>query len=329
MFPILAQAQPGQFNRVVDSIARTPLSKIVILVLVLTVLRLAIAPYLKSVAMHRRSGVYSFARFANETLDAIIYAGVFVFLLIRPFAVQMFQIPTGSMLDTLQIGDFIVANKAVYRYSEPKVGDIVVFRPPKGAIQDPTYIDEDGQVNQDFIKRCVGVPGDVVEVKDGKLWRNGKVADEPFVRVENGSQNIENYYKLVHYTGTYAPFRDKFIPVDAEAPFSSYPRVNYASNRFSVGFDYGIGTLSIEKGLDGNLHMVSKSEDELTPEERQLSRDLCDLPPAPIPKGFFLMMGDNRNGSFDSRFWGLVPRSAVIGRAEFVVWPMARWRRAR
>ena len=182
MYPLLATTEPAQANRLIDTIARTPLSRIIILVVVLTAIRLILAPYLKSIPVHRRSGLYGAFRILNESLDAIVYAGVFVFLIIRPFGIQMFQIPTGSMLDTLQINDFIVANKAIYRYSDPKVGDIVVFRPPAGAIQDPSYIDPDGQVNQDYIKRCVGVPGDLVEIKDHKLWRNGKAIDEPFLR---------------------------------------------------------------------------------------------------------------------------------------------------
>lgn len=79
-----------------------------------TVIRVALAPYLAKVPRHLRSGAYSAARFSNEFLDAVIYAGVFVFLVIRPFCVQAFRIPSESMVDTLLINDFIVANKAIY-----------------------------------------------------------------------------------------------------------------------------------------------------------------------------------------------------------------------
>lgn len=321
MFPLLAQTQPSQVNRLIDSIARTPLSRIILLVVALTIVRVVLAPYLKSVPVHLRSGGYGFWRFVNESLDAVIYAGVFVFLIIRPFGIQMFQIPTGSMLDTLQINDYIVANKAIYRYSDPKIGDIVVFRPPNGAIQDTSYIDPDGQVNQDYIKRCVGVPGDLVEVKDGKLWRNGVAINEPYLR----EQDIRNFYKLVFYNGPYGKFHGKYVPVDADQPFNQHPRVN--GGQVTIGFDYVIGAEKIITDEIGMRQIVPKPD--LSPEEQQLTNDLCDAAPAKIPPGFFLMMGDNRNESFDGRFWGLIPKSAIIGRSEAVMWPPARWRRTR
>ena len=329
MFPLLAQAQPAQANRLIDTIARTPLSRIIILVVVLTVVRLALAPYLSSVPVHKRDMLHGACRILNETFDAIIYAGVFVFLIIRPFCIQMFQIPTGSMLETLQINDFIVANKAIYRYSDPKVGDIVVFRPPDGAIQDPSYIDPDGQVNQDYIKRCVGVPGDLVEVKDKKLWRNGKPVDEPYLSEPN--REINNFYKLVHYTGKYATgpyaiYHDAYVPVDAPTDFSGHPRVNDGrANGVPIGFNYVIAAASIVV-IDGERQIVAKDDESRTPQEVHLNDELCDAPPAKIPPGFFLMMGDNRNQSFDGRFWGLIPRSALIGRSEAVMWPPSRWR---
>jgi signal peptidase I len=330
VFPLLAQTQPAQANRLIDTIARTPLSRIILLVVVLTAIRLLVAPYLRSVPIHKRDTWYAACRFLNETFDAVIYAGVFVFLLIRPFCIQMFQIPTGSMLETLQINDFIVANKAVYRYSDPKVGDIVVFRPPNGAIQDPSYIDPDGQVNQDYIKRCVGVPGDLVEVKDGKLWRNGKPVAEPYLSDPN--RYIKNFYKLVHYTGKYATgdyknYDDAYVPVNAPFEFSSHPRINDGrSTGVPIGFNFVIAASSIVV-IDGERQIIPKDDESRTPQEVRLNDELCDAPPARIPPGYFLMMGDNRNWSFDGRFWGLIPRSAIIGRSEAVMWPPSRWRR--
>ena len=163
----------------IDSAARTPLSQVVIGVAVLTVLRMALAPYLKNTPQHLRLGTYSFVRFLNEVLDAIIYAGVFVFMIIRPFGIQAFLIPSGSMWPTLYVNDFIVANKAIYRYTDPRVNDIVVFRPPIQAVN-PDQKDSEGQVKVDFIKRCVGTPGDVVELREGVLYRNGKPVPDPY-----------------------------------------------------------------------------------------------------------------------------------------------------
>lgn len=297
MWQFWAQAEPsGGMADTIDRLARTPISQIVLFAVVATVLRLALQIYTRGVPKHLQSGVFRVATFFNEALDAVIYALIFVFLVIRPFGVQAFRIPSGSMLETLQINDFIVANKAIYRYSDPKAGDIVVFKPPKRALRDPS-------VEQDFIKRCVGVPGDVVEVRDDVLYRNGKAVYEPHAAFleEVGStgyrvlrpderklrQRID--YKLVEYQG-------KFWPLSITGEF----------------VNAGIGV---------------QLPDEFRVEDSQMMHTLRELPAAPIPKGFYLMMGDNRYGSFDGRFWGLVPRDDIIGRSEVIWLPLNRWRR--
>ncbi|MEQ1933672.1 MAG: signal peptidase I [Fimbriimonadaceae bacterium] len=184
----------------IDALARTPLSQIVVLVSICTVLRLALAPYLSKIPpKHKVSGGYKAARIFNELFDAIIYAGIFVFLLIRPFVLQAFRIPSESMLDTLKVNDFIVANKFVYRFGDPKVNDIVVFRPPVNACN-PDQIDSDGQVKADFIKRCIGVAGNVIEIRGGKVYRDGQLAAEPFLKADSRSD-----FKLVNYKGQYWP----------------------------------------------------------------------------------------------------------------------------
>lgn len=186
----------------IDKIARTPLSQIVIFVAVCTVIRLALVPKLFNTPKHLRSGAYTAAHIGNEICDALIYAGVFVFLIIRPFGVQTFFIPSESMLDTLKVKDYIVANKLIYRYTEPKVGDIVVFRPPVEALKP-------GQGETDFIKRCIGVPGQTIEVKAGKVYRDGVPVDEPYLREAPYWD-----YKMVEVDGVY-------WPVSSEAGFYS------------------------------------------------------------------------------------------------------------
>ncbi len=297
MLPLWAQvAEPNKFADFIDQLARTPLSKVIIFVSVCTVLRIAIAPYLQGVPKHLRggSGVRA-AKFFNEALDALVYAGVFVFLLIRPYCIQAFKIPSGSMLDTLQINDFIVANKAIYRFTEPKHGDIIVFRPPKRAILDEKNFDSDGEVNVDYIKRCIGLPGDIVEIKNGDLYRNGQKVVEPYLK-----KTINNWlpekapcdFKLVKYKDQYWPVQTTADLVNAE---------------------------SLENGVAKDYQLNNSNEMEL----------VRNLPPVPIPKGFLLMVGDNRSQSFDGRCWGLVPREDVIGRAEVIWMPMSRWRSVR
>lgn len=323
MNPLFAQAV-SQPSRLIDTIARTPLSKIIILAVICTAIRLILYPYLKKVPVHLRSGTYPILGFINESLDAIVYAAVLVFLVIRPFGVQMFQIPSGSMENTLLVNDFIVANKAVYRYSDPKVGDIIVFRPPRGAINDLSMLDSQGRVNQDFIKRCVGVPGDTVEIKNGSLYRNGVKANEPFLK----EKDIVGAFKLVEYKGSYK-FESKYVPAFTLDPeFSAGSIVNFhGDNQMGFGYatcrNYAIGLEDID--TEGNQERL-RFKAFLSPEDEKAMKELATAPPAKIPAGYYLMCGDNRNGSLDARYWGLIPRSAIVGRSEAIVFPFKRWR---
>ena len=177
----------------------------------------------------------------RENVEAIVIAVVLA-LLIRTFGVQAFKIPSGSMLETLQIGDHILVNKLSYGlkmpfFGEPLVGgnnprhgDIVVFAYP----EDP---------RKDFIKRVVGVAGDRLEIRDKQLYRNGKpVPHEP-----------------------YAVFKDP---------------VFYRK--------------------------------ELSPRD--------NMGPITVPEGMLFTMGDNRDHSSDSRYWGYVDVRSVKGKAFMIYW---------
>jgi signal peptidase I len=104
-------------------------------------------------------------REAKEWLHSIVVALILT-LIIRTFIVQAFKIPSGSMRPTLLEGDKLFVNKYLYRFEAPKRGDIIVFRFPT----DP---------KKDFIKRLVAVGGETVEIRDGKIYVNGEVIDDP------------------------------------------------------------------------------------------------------------------------------------------------------
>lgn len=176
----------------------------------------------------------------RENLEAIAVA-VILALFIRAFVVQAFKIPSGSMLNTLQIGDHILVNKFIYGIKlpfshivvipikHPRREDIIVFEFP----EDP---------RKDFIKRVIGVPGDVIEIKDKRLYVNHKLMERD-----------------------YAIYKDPRI-----LPAGVQPRDNFG--------------------------------------------------PVTVPEGKLFVMGDNRDQSYDSRFWGFVDYKAVKGKAFIIYW---------
>lgn len=174
--------------------------------------------------------------------------------------VQAFVIPTGSMEDTLLIGDHLLVDKLAYApggpvskyllpYEQPKHGDIIVFRYP-------------ADITQTFVKRVVGVPGDRLKMINRVVYRNGVQLNEPYV-----------YHKL-----TYDETRDNF-------PGEPLP--------------YG--------GLQGDLQ-----RDML--EHHVVNGEIV------VPPDSYFAMGDNRDNSLDSRYWGFVPRENIIGKPLLIYW---------
>jgi signal peptidase I len=159
----------------VEWIANLNVRYVLLISAVLTLVRLGLTPWnTRSVRSPdvRLSPLHSPRLYAlNELVESAVLAFILVFLVIRPFVVQAFYIPTGSMRPTLLEGDRILVDKFTMRLREPIVGDILVFKAPREA--DLREIE--------FIKRCVGVPGDVVEIRDGVLYRNGKAINEPYI----------------------------------------------------------------------------------------------------------------------------------------------------
>lgn len=175
-----------------------------------------------------------------EYAEAIVTALVLA-LLIRAFVVQAFKIPSGSMKPTLLVGDHILVNKLIYglripftddrvlTFHKPERGEIIVFKWPR-------------DTSRDFIKRVIGLPGDVVEIRDKEVFVNGGALDEPYVQ-----------------------------HVDSEVEPARYgPRDNYG--------------------------------------------------PINVPEGQYFVMGDNRDQSEDSRYWGFVEFKLIKGEAMFIYW---------
>jgi len=180
----------------------------------------------------------------REYGEAIVVAVVLA-LLIRAFVVQAFTIPSGSMMDTLLVGDYILVNKFLYGpeipladvrlpgLRVPRHGDIIVFKYPQ---------DE----KRDFIKRIVATPGDEVQIRGGQVFVNGRALEEPYVK-----------------------------------PGSAGP--GHGGQSGYCGSAFG-----------------------------------CE--PTVVPADSYFVMGDNRDNSQDSRYWGFVKRDKIKGKAFLVYW---------
>ena len=177
-----------------------------------------------------------------------------IVLVLRSFLVEPFQIPSGSMLPTLEVGDFILVNKFEYGLRLPVIGTKVVElnNPQRGDVMVFKY-PEDGKTN--YIKRVVGIPGDLIKYEDKTLTINGKPIDE----------------KLL----------------------ASLPK-----NKL------------YEEQLGDIKHQILKTKRYPNLGAEGLWK---------IPEGQYFMMGDNRDNSNDSRFWGLVPDELIVGKA-FAIW---------
>jgi signal peptidase I len=193
---------------------------------------------------------------------------LFIVFLLRGFIAEPFRIPSGSMLPTLEVGDFILVNK--YQYGirlpvlhkkvlatgAPKRGDIMVFRWP-----------EDNKTN--YIKRVIGLPGDTIEYRNKQLFING--------------QRIETVD-----AGEYTPF-----PMNR--------RSSRALNRFTQMIPTAAAAESVEYSILIDNYQRAKINDKIT-----------------VPPGHYFMLGDNRDHSLDSRFWGFVPDQNIVGKAFFI-----------
>jgi signal peptidase I len=159
------------FSRISEQLADIQISAIGMFAFVLTIIRLGLV----------RSPTAA-ARAFTEVIEAALIAVVLVFMIIQPFVMKSFYIPTGSMLPTLVDNDHIVVNKLLYRVAKPSREDVVVFvAPPQALLLAPEGpSDDDSPTN--YIKRLIGVSGDVIEVHHGYITVGGEAASHGDIR---------------------------------------------------------------------------------------------------------------------------------------------------
>jgi signal peptidase I len=208
----------------------------------------------------RKAGEPWWVEYAKSFFPVILA----VFLL-RSFLVEPFKIPSGSMIPTLHVGDFILVNK--FTYGNPQRGDVMVFHYP----ENPAI---------DYIKRVVGLPGDEVIYRGKQLLING-VAQEQ--KSEGEYNYVDNGLSFVH------------------------------TNRYAENLSGHIHPILINPELP-SYHAGSVSD---FPQREQCSYSFEEVH-CTVPKGHYFMMGDNRDNSRDSRYWGFVPDKMIVGKAFFI-----------
>ncbi|MDD7804892.1 MAG: signal peptidase I [Endozoicomonas sp. (ex Botrylloides leachii)] len=183
-------------------------------------------------------------------------------LVLRSFLFEPFQIPSGSMIPTLQVGDFILVNKYEYGLRLPVLGTkiLAVHEPQRG---DVMVFKEPMNPSINFIKRVIGLPGDVIAYRNKTLTINGKPVPRTFVAQMEGDNYLYRLY-------------DEKIGNDT----------------------HQIQTLPNRMGREGQWV---------------------------VPKGSYFVMGDNRDLSNDSRYWGFVPEKDILGKAVYIWMHWPKW----
>ncbi|BFI95995.1 MAG: signal peptidase I [Rhodanobacter sp.] len=244
----------------------------------------------------------------NEYVDPVavdwarsLFPVVLVVLVLRSFVAEPFRIPSGSMMPTLDVGDFILVNKFAYGLrlpafntkfldlGEPKRGDVVVFRWPGYLCHDASgKLVRSGDIScadphapvpsQNWIKRVIGLPGDTVEIQGSDLVINGKP-----------------------------------VKADEIGPYVGNPQRDEERLMLDMGATVWEEHLVREDGKVVN-HTIARMPAYFTPNSIPNA-----VVPSKVPPDCYLVMGDNRNNSTDSRWWGCLPEQDLAGKA-FMIW---------
>ncbi|MBI5005540.1 MAG: signal peptidase I [Nitrosomonadales bacterium] len=204
---------------------------------------------------------------------------ILVVFLLRSFLIEPFKIPSGSMIPTLHVGDFILVNRYTYglrlpivnkkfiEINQPQRGDVVVFHYP-----------EDTSI--DYIKRLVGVPGDELVYRNKRLWVNGV---EQTLQRDGDFNYVESELRFVH----------------------------------TERYNENLGGRTHAVLLNPDMPQVHLGNVANFPQYEQCSYSEREVK-CVVPAGHYFMMGDNRDNSRDSRYWGFVPDEMLVGKAFFI-----------
>ncbi|MCR4917452.1 MAG: signal peptidase I [Alphaproteobacteria bacterium] len=248
----------------------------------------------------------------REWFDTLFY-GILIAIVFRSFLIEPFNIPSGSMIPTLEVGDHIFIKKWSYGYSrysfpfgswglwngrffksELKVGDVIVFREPT-------------QGKDDFVKRLIGLPGDTIQMIGGRLYINGKIVERknprPYVVAE-----VPKSLRSGYSQGNMVVKGNKLL-VDRKPAEFDYT-IEYKSDDYCNETVCGIKLVTeyTEVLPNGVEHKIIERSDDM---------EYDNTEPFVVPENKLFFMGDNRDNSNDSRYFGAVPVDNVLGRVWF------------
>lgn len=226
----------------------------------------------------------------RENVESIIIA-IILAVIMRQFVVQAFKIPSESMKETLLVGDHILVNKFLYRFTPPKLFDVIVFKYP-------------WENNRDFIKRIVALPGDRVEVRDQQVFVNDRLVKEPYAEYKARRPRPSQFGPVV------VPKKGDKIEIRTDKRL-------YINGK----------PVAVPKGMfrpDDHGPPVSGFQTfygSLFPKGATLDRPVG---PIAVDKDHYFTLGDNRDNSKDSRYWGFVKSDRIKGKAFFIYWSWDR-----
>jgi signal peptidase I len=238
---------------------------------------------------------------------------------IRSFFVEAFRIPTGSMKNSLLVGDYLFVNKLAYSFKSPKYlpftnikiphagfntfdvhrGDVVVFEFP-GNRDEVIPVEK----NVNYIKRCIGTPGDSIEVRNKQVYVNGA----PMLNPEKMILGPDTMPKGHPEQGNLFPRGNKTWNRDNYGPIRIPKKgdiINLDANNYD-GWEVFIDREGHEARLEGGVVTIDHNPVKTYTVERD----------------YLWMMGDNRDNSLDSRYWGFAPVENVVGSGLFIYWSM-------
>lgn len=265
--------------------------------------------------------------------ETLAMAGGLIFLIIFPFLIQPFFIPSESMVPTFLENDRIFVNKAVYRMRQPRRGDIIVFNAPPAAVKMSTPEGIPVPAETRFIKRVIAVPGDTVRVVPGYVDLDGMRLDHSELRRLLGGGLPESLVRVrLRNGGLY--LNDKWL-TESEVASRLQTRGNV---QIKPGYVVLNGIPLNEPYIEEDPEMpypdrddprVWDSLNQAVVQNRVKLVGAGDELSVKLGGGQFLVMGDNRNHSLDGRFWGPLDSKRILGRAMFVWYPLNRLHWAR